>query len=343
MDVDSEQTEPRHIEELWFEDGNIVVQAGFAQYKVFHGMLARHSDVFRDMLSFPQPHESELVEGCPLVRLPDSEVEVTPFLKAMFIPTFLEPYPATTDFMTIYGCLRLSNKYQVHFLRRRALIHFASRYRTTLTEYDALRVSGNELAPGTASWKIPYSDNERDASWVVCSFSLARELDVLWVLPRIFYVLSSPQLRVFPNLFHGVDYEGLHCSLNFDDQCRLLEGREANFEQMPKVLGFLHSKGCDLAESSGHDSELRRTLVQEVMLNASNYPRNLLNVWAHEDWCMFTDPSEPWCQECVTKFESQHVLAREAFWNQLPEMFGLPKWKELEAMRIAAIGNVFEV
>jgi hypothetical protein len=38
------------------------------------------------MLSFPQPADAELVEGCPLVRLLDPDVEVTPFLKAIFQP-----------------------------------------------------------------------------------------------------------------------------------------------------------------------------------------------------------------------------------------------------------------
>lgn len=36
------------------------------------------------MLGFPQPSDSELVESCPLVHLPDSAGEVTTFLKAIF-------------------------------------------------------------------------------------------------------------------------------------------------------------------------------------------------------------------------------------------------------------------
>lgn len=89
MDVDNEPSGnpgPQRIQELWFSDGNIVIQAGNSQYRVYRGILAARSPVFQDMFSFPQPPDSELVEGCPLIRLPDLDVEVTPFLRAIFEP-----------------------------------------------------------------------------------------------------------------------------------------------------------------------------------------------------------------------------------------------------------------
>ncbi|KAJ7061540.1 hypothetical protein C8F01DRAFT_937617, partial [Mycena amicta] len=52
-DGDGQPTQLRRIEELWFEDGNIVLQAGAAMYRVYRGTLAMHSSVFKDMLSFP--------------------------------------------------------------------------------------------------------------------------------------------------------------------------------------------------------------------------------------------------------------------------------------------------
>ncbi|KAJ7466554.1 hypothetical protein B0H11DRAFT_1689843, partial [Mycena galericulata] len=64
------------IPELWFDDGNIVIQAGNIQFRAYRDILAARSPVFQDMLSFPQPLDSELVEGCPLVRLNDAAAEV---------------------------------------------------------------------------------------------------------------------------------------------------------------------------------------------------------------------------------------------------------------------------
>jgi hypothetical protein len=84
MEVDTERNPVQRVEELWFEDGNLVIQAGNTLFRVYRGVLAARSPVFYDMLSFPQPSDSELVEGCPLVRLHDSASEVTVFLKAIF-------------------------------------------------------------------------------------------------------------------------------------------------------------------------------------------------------------------------------------------------------------------
>jgi hypothetical protein len=35
----------------WFDDGNIILQAGSAQFKVYKELLCTHSEVFRDMFS----------------------------------------------------------------------------------------------------------------------------------------------------------------------------------------------------------------------------------------------------------------------------------------------------
>ena len=59
--------------EPWFEDGNVVLQAENAQFRVYRGILSASSSVFADMFSIPQSKAStELVEGCPVVYLLDS-------------------------------------------------------------------------------------------------------------------------------------------------------------------------------------------------------------------------------------------------------------------------------
>ncbi|KAF7969599.1 hypothetical protein HWV62_14510 [Athelia sp. TMB] len=71
--------------DIWFEDGNIVLQAESTQFKVYRGMLSRHSSVFRDMLTVPQPptHQDDLVEGCVVVELSDSSEDLTHVFKAL--------------------------------------------------------------------------------------------------------------------------------------------------------------------------------------------------------------------------------------------------------------------
>lgn len=70
---------------VWFDDGNIVIQAKETLFKVHKSVLALHSPVFKDMFSIPQPpQEGEImIEGCPVIRVSDSPVDVTIVLEAL--------------------------------------------------------------------------------------------------------------------------------------------------------------------------------------------------------------------------------------------------------------------
>ncbi|KAJ7612115.1 hypothetical protein FB45DRAFT_1037042 [Roridomyces roridus] len=224
MDVDES---PRRIPELWLEDGNIVLQAGNRQYCVYRGTLAACSPVFKDMFSFPQPPNSELVEGLPVVRLQDSSSQVTLFLRAIFQPNFFMPFPATTEYATIQACLRLSHRYEVEHLRLRALIHLSSRYRTTLRQFDAIAGFDSEAEEDDPSAR-PVSEI---ASWTSDSFTddisvilLAREVEAPWVIPVAFYRISVGLGDLIDKpTSGGIFSTGLNC-LGHQDQIALLRG-----------------------------------------------------------------------------------------------------------------------
>lgn len=71
--------------DLWWEDGNIVIQAETTQFRVYKGHLATHSEIFRDMFSIPQPSmdPKETVEGCPVVQVSDTAEDWTYILQAL--------------------------------------------------------------------------------------------------------------------------------------------------------------------------------------------------------------------------------------------------------------------
>lgn len=71
-------------EDLWFEDGNVVLQAEKMLFRVYVGMLSRYSNFFKDLFSLPQPAEAEKYEGFPLIFLPgDAAADVHDFLLAL--------------------------------------------------------------------------------------------------------------------------------------------------------------------------------------------------------------------------------------------------------------------
>ena len=78
-------TEPVRSD-IWYADGNVILQAEGVQFKVVKSILAQNSSVFEDMFSLPQPPPSgmDTVDECPIVHLSDSAEEVGYILKALF-------------------------------------------------------------------------------------------------------------------------------------------------------------------------------------------------------------------------------------------------------------------
>ena len=78
------RVEQLSFSDFWFADGNIVLIAGKSGFKVHRGQLERHSEVFRDLFSIPQPPAQTLIEGCPWVELHDHPAEVACLLTALY-------------------------------------------------------------------------------------------------------------------------------------------------------------------------------------------------------------------------------------------------------------------
>ncbi|KAJ7127282.1 hypothetical protein C8R43DRAFT_700116 [Mycena crocata] len=324
-------SEPQRVQELWFDDGNLVIQAENSQFRVFRGILAARSSVFQDMLSFPQPSDAELVVGCPLVRLPDSLWEVTVFLKAIFLPGFFRSFPAETDFDTVIGCLRLSHKYGVDYLRRRALIHLSSGHRSTLSDWDEI---DHEAGEGDLSFKIPSWPWPMDSASRIYIVQLAREIDAPWLLPIAFYRVSVgfAMGTLGKEVFHGTPYNGVPASLSAQDQDSFVKGHNIQIQCTGDILRFLsHPPHIDCCTSSRQCLEDRLRVIDDFQ----EIVRDQLDVWEEDDWDRF----EELCDTCRQTLRKTHTAARQAFWDKLPEIYDLPPWEELEEKRIAAIGT----
>lgn len=70
--------------DIWFEDGNVVLVAECVAFKVHRGQLERHSEIFRDLFSLPQPLDQPMFEGFPIVQLYDSPSDITFLLRALY-------------------------------------------------------------------------------------------------------------------------------------------------------------------------------------------------------------------------------------------------------------------
>ena len=93
MDTDSDsdsgsgssQEQPQRVQDLWFDNGTLVLQAESSMFCVYKSILSIRSSVLRGILSKPQ---TNFIEGCPVVPLDDSADDLTYFLKATFRPEY---------------------------------------------------------------------------------------------------------------------------------------------------------------------------------------------------------------------------------------------------------------
>ena len=88
--TDHHQLESRQKrdEEIWFEDGNIIVIAEDTAFRLYKGILSAASPVFKDLFSVPQPEDAETMDGCPVVHLADSATDLRHFFRAVARPGF---------------------------------------------------------------------------------------------------------------------------------------------------------------------------------------------------------------------------------------------------------------
>lgn len=87
--------DPKHARdpELWFADGNLVLQAEQTLFRVYAGILSRASTIIKDILvvGHPQPdNAAEQYDECPLVAMcGDSASDVRAFLSALYAPRYV--------------------------------------------------------------------------------------------------------------------------------------------------------------------------------------------------------------------------------------------------------------
>ncbi|KAM5537271.1 hypothetical protein V8D89_009001 [Ganoderma adspersum] len=67
---------------FWYEDGNVILVAGNVEFRVFKGILADHSPVFKDMFALPQPDIAPSDNAvCPVVDITDSPSDLRHILR----------------------------------------------------------------------------------------------------------------------------------------------------------------------------------------------------------------------------------------------------------------------
>jgi hypothetical protein len=94
MDIDSdglppgpspeqEKHDPSKPVDVWFDDGNLIIQSGEKTFRVYRGILSSASSIFRDMLSLAVTDEEQAIDGCPVVHVSDPTADISFFLRSL--------------------------------------------------------------------------------------------------------------------------------------------------------------------------------------------------------------------------------------------------------------------
>jgi len=298
----------RH-DELWFDDGSIVLQVQTTLFRVHRSFLVTHSEIFADLFLVPQPHSFEVVDDCPIVCLHDSPDDFVHFLKALYDPCYFDSFvtaPGDLIPTPLHGILRLATKYCVPKIRRKGLAILRKAFAVTLDEFEFL------------------SPLHRKSVTVGClteALALAQEIRVLDILPCLFYILSTFSVEdILRKASTRVSFEDLTVCLIGRE--RLLEMQRSqtmsiafNFEASPRCL---LEDACQRRQPSPDLWKLHR-------IGAFSSVVALSRLTLKADLKKFFQV----CSECVTDAEIRHVNGRKHVWDQLPVVFNLGSWEEL--------------
>ncbi|KAJ3558799.1 hypothetical protein NM688_g714 [Phlebia brevispora] len=131
---------------LWFEDGNVVLQAENTLFRVHQSMLSRNSEVFDGMFSVPRPDDTEQLEGIPVVKLYDDPYELADFLDVLYNGVKFQSHSHKPHYVVIQSLLRLSSKYCVDYLRSEALFQLERMFPADISTFDSYAKGENPIS-----------------------------------------------------------------------------------------------------------------------------------------------------------------------------------------------------
>ncbi|KAL6309366.1 hypothetical protein BKA93DRAFT_713867, partial [Sparassis latifolia] len=291
--------------DVWYADGSIILVAEKTAFRVHSSILAANCEFFKIMLAIPQPApgsdasmSTEMYEGCPVVRMQDSAVDLRHFLKSVYCFDYFRA-AMKVKFPVVAAVLRLSNKYDARHLGQRAVNLLATAYPSTLLRWD----------DRDAQRLVPPFEGEHGAY-----IALAFETDIRVILPAIYLALSR---RPLEDALHTLRTLAVDPSVHWDVAADFVHGREKLFqEELKHVLAFLDAAfarpGCQAwAQCASNLTDAARIALKKAT-GAESY----------HQWCganaSEVGRSLTLCATCCVTVENAIRKGRKMVWEQLP-------------------------
>ncbi|KAJ7112482.1 hypothetical protein C8R44DRAFT_711000 [Mycena epipterygia] len=303
---------PRQVDGLWFSNDTLVLRAEDSIFRVSQSILAARSSVFQSMFEFPQPTSDgdEMMDGSPVVRLHDAAAEVEPFLRAIFDSSYFMPPPAAIDFHAVLGILRLSHKYDVNYLYKRALLHLETVYPIDLANYRSISSNALNYKDGVIALDLK-------------AIPILQEVGATWLLPFAFYSVGTYSPKEL--LGAGKTWDDL--PVETKQTCILLHAQHVR--DTYRLLQFLGPMNC----TSDSCEPIRQALLTDSVIfrGAVMTDQNPLSDWPDTEW---RDLKAELCDDCFLRARAEYDRVEAEIWDGLPENCGLEEgWDGLTEKR----------
>ncbi|EIW56895.1 uncharacterized protein TRAVEDRAFT_127777 [Trametes versicolor FP-101664 SS1] len=294
-------------DEFWFEDGNIVLVARDIEFRVYKGILAKHSPVFGDMFSLPPGPSSEgttaAADICPVVHLSDSPEDFRHVLRVYI--SFAADKPSFDAVSRAFAVARMAHKYQMHDMLALVVKYLRRSFPADFRQWDASPFSC-----------IPSSD---EAVLAIGAVNLARLIDEPSLLPTTLFVCCSLKAADLLKGYTREDGSAEHLAL--EDIAGLLDARgrltEKTLILAARIFALRVSKKCAAPDTCREALEM---MLEGVGRYAEMFAGpNVLTSWL-EAYGMFADLC---CERCRVMLRERDEKERRAVWDELPEIMGV--------------------
>ncbi|RDX49031.1 hypothetical protein OH76DRAFT_1351508 [Lentinus brumalis] len=305
-----QETGLRRDEELWYDDGTIVVVAGNVEFWVYKGVLAAHSPVFADMFSLPQPQPtfvSQESQRCPVVSVIDSPEDLRLVLKAI-LPNKdgrQRRKGQRSSFDEISAYARLGHKYQIDHLVSQAVDYLKDHFTDHFDKWCKRDY-------------VPEGFRTVHAIGVV---NIARLTNCDSILPIALAVCCTLDVKHLLRGFKRQD--GTREKLCEDDLVRCLRAKETLMQEasaaLLKAFSSLLGYVCDNPVCRPGLHKLLNDIAADAGAVADEHPFRDWDNAGYADW-FEGSPVCASCKDCLRKvLQAYQVL----IWIRLPEILGL--------------------
>ncbi|KAG8856445.1 hypothetical protein FRB96_006411 [Tulasnella sp. 330] len=301
----------RH-EKHYYDDGNIIFCVESTLFRLYRGLLARYSDVMRDMSYIGStsnqchlhPEDDTSMEGIPVVTLHDSATDFACLLDFLLTPNFPHYPNPLPSFETCLSLLKISSKYCFDDIFESAVWHLRNTLPTSLEDFIA--------NPGLTMF------TDIRAAQVVTA---AREFNLPEFVPLALYAITT--------YAWGSEVEPADLVLSAlpqADRARAVVARTAIHSEALKVAFTMHEHGL-VASSCTNPVSHSRTCAKGkpamLWMNPSEaleeFLRNPLRQLVIRDRCEF----HSLCKGCVDGIRAKMGADLEMLFARLPAIFML--------------------